>query len=118
MNKTTNQITENQMKALRNFDVPEATIQTLGKKEASDLLTDLISKVGGKPRQATGKAEAWYPLEAVRENLDDATSIVMDQFGLQDKSQLTEVHLTLIQEVSRQVYGIRYWVGKPNTGFD
>jgi len=43
---------------------------------------------------------------------------VMEQFGVKDKSRLSEVHVALIQEMSRQVYGIRYWVGKPNTRFD
>jgi|SRR5579863_5727958 len=119
MNETTNQITVNQMKALRNFDVPEATIQTLNKSDASALLTELISRTGGKPRQSPErKGVAMNPLEAVRENLVDATSIVMEQFGVKDKSRLSEVHVALIQEMSRQVYGIRYWVGKPNTRFD
>lgn len=41
-------------------------------------------------------------MEQVQENLSDATRIVMDQFGIKDKSHLSEVHVALIQEMSRQ----------------
>lgn len=119
-NETTSQMTVNQMKALRNFDVPEATIQTLSKREASELLTELISRTEKRPvkQSPEGKNDKWNPVEQVQENLSDATRIVMDQFNIKDKSNLSEVHVAMIQEMSRQVYGIKYWVGKPNIRFD
>jgi hypothetical protein len=49
----------------------------------------------------------------VSENLTDAAKIVMGYFGMRDKSELKEVHVALIQEMSRQVYGLKYWIGKP-----
>ncbi len=42
----------------------------------------------------------------------------MDYFGLKDKSELKEAHIALIQETSRQVYGLKYWIEKSNKRVD
>jgi len=47
------QVTENQAKALRRFDVLEAKIQALSKKQASEMLTQLIERAGSNPRKKT-----------------------------------------------------------------
>ena len=119
MNQTSYQVTENQAIALRKFGVSEAKIQGLTKPQASDLLTQFIerieSKKNGRPAQNGGEAA---PLTEASTNLADATKVVMDHFGLRDKSKLSEVYVALIQETSRQIYGLKYWIGKSNTRFD
>jgi hypothetical protein len=52
------------------------------------------------------------PLTEVRNTLSEATKIVEENFGLNDKSELKESHVVLIQEVRRQPYGLKYWVEK------
>jgi hypothetical protein len=115
-NEISYQVTANQAKALRNFDIPEAKIQALTKKQASDLLTQLIqrARINPKMRLARQKSEEAEPLSEARGNLSDATRIVMEHFGLKDMSDLGDGHIALIQETSRQIYGLRYWIGKPN----
>ncbi len=107
MNPTTKQI-----EALRNFKVPEANIQALNFEQASSMLEGLIAKARGggkgnlKPR---GKLD---PVGEAKNTLSEATKIVVEHFGLNDKSELKESHVVLIQEVSRQLYGLKYWVEK------
>ena len=114
-NEISYQVTANQAKALRNFDIPEEKIQALTKKQASDLLTQLIQRARNpKMRVIHQKSEETEPLSGARGNLSDATKIVMEHFGIKDMSDLGDGHIALIQETSRQIYGLRYWIGKPN----
>jgi hypothetical protein len=101
------QVTANQAKVLRNFDIPEVKIQALNKKQASELLTQLIERARSSPRKKHSDNEnnGTDPITEVQGNLSDATRIVMEHFGLRDKSELTEEHVALIQEMSRQNYG-------------
>ena len=110
------QVTANQAKALRNFDIPEARIQTLNKKQASWLLTQLIQRARSNPtrKPSNGKNDGTDPLNEAGGNLSDATNIVMQHFGIKDKSGLSEAYIALIQETSRQIYGLKYWIGKSN----
>ena len=113
------QVTENQAKALRNFDIPEVKIQALNKKEASELLTQLIqrARLFPKNKPAYHKSEEPSPLIEAKGNLSDATRIVMEHFGIKGKSDLDEGHIALIQETSRQVYGLKCRIGKANGFF-
>ena len=114
-NEISYQVTANQAKALRNFDIPEEKIQALTKKQASDLLTQLIQRARNpKIRVIHRKSEETEPLSEARGNLSDATRIVMEHFGIKDMSDLGDGHIALIQETSRQICGLRYWIGKPN----
>lgn len=105
--------TTRQMEALRSFKVPEEKIQALSIEEASTMLAGLIghararSKPDGKPQK---KDEG--VLSQVSNNLSDAGEVVMDYFGIKDRSGLREVHVALIQEMSRQIYGLKYWIEK------
>jgi hypothetical protein len=110
------QVTENQAKALRNFDIPEAKIQALSKKQASEMLTQLIERARSNPRKKplNNKNNGMDPLTEAKGNLSEATALVMEQFGLGDKSELNGGHIALIQETSRQIYGLKYWIGKTN----
>jgi hypothetical protein len=109
------EVTANQAKALRNFDIPEAKIQTMNKKQASELLTQLIERARSNPRRKpANNNDGIDPLTEARTNLSDATAIVMGQFGIKNKSELSEAHVALVQETSRQIYGLRYWIGKSN----
>jgi hypothetical protein len=110
------QVTAKQAKALRNFDIPEAKIQALSKKQASEMLTQLIQRTRSNPtrKPRVPKSDGTDPLNEVGGNLLDATRTVMDHFGIKDKSDLGEGHIALIQETSRQIYGLKYWRGKPN----
>jgi ribonuclease D len=110
------QVTANQAKDLRNFDIPEAKIQALNKKQASELLTQLIERARSNPRKKppSNENKGMDSISEVQGNLSDATNIVMQQFGLKDRSELREVHVALIQETARQIYGLRYWIGKSN----
>ena len=105
-----NHATTKQVQALRNFKVPEATIQALSFEQASAMLDELIGRAragqGNKPpKSPDASSEA-------KTTLTEATKIVLDHFGLRDKSELKESHVVLIQEVSRQLYGLKYWVEK------
>lgn len=115
-NERSYQITANQAKALRNFDIPEARIQALNKKQASELLTQLIEHARTNPRRkpAYNKGDGIDPLTEASGTLSEATKLVMEHFGLRDKSELREVHVALIQETARQIYGLKYWIGKSN----
>ena len=108
------QVTENQAKAPRNFDVSETKIQALSKKQASEMLTQLIERARSNPRRKPlkNKNNGRNPLTEAKGNLSEATTLVMEQFGLRDKSELNEGHIALIQETSRQIYGLKYWIGK------
>ena len=108
------QVMENQAKALRNFDIPEAKIQSLSKKQASEMLTQLIEHARSNPRRKplNNKSNGTNPLTEAKGNLSEATTLVMEQFGLRDKSELNEGHIALIKETSRQIYGLKYWIGK------
>jgi hypothetical protein len=106
-----NHATTKQVQALRNFKVPEATIQALSFEQASAMLDELIGRAramsngNNKPRTPNASSEA-------KTTLTEATRIVLEHFGLRDKSELREAHMALIQEVSRQLYGLKYWVEK------
>ena len=103
-NEISYQVTANQAKALRNFDIPEEKIQALTKKQASDLLTQLIQRARNpKMRVIHQKSEAMEPLSEARGNLSDATKIVMEHFGIKDMSDLGDGHIALIQETSRHI---------------
>jgi|SRR5579872_2785080 len=110
------QITTKQIVALRNFKVPEDKIQALTLEQASAMLDDLIQKArsGGNPKPKPARAGV-DRITLVRDNLGDAGQIVMNYFGMKDKSELTEAHIVLIQEMARQVYGLKYWYEKSST---
>ena len=112
MNPTTKQI-----EALRNFKVPEEKIQALNIGQASEMIAQLIGHARTNGNGVRSKKED-ERLSQVRDNLDDAGKIVMEYFGIKDKSKLKEAHIALIQETSRQVYGLKYWVEKSNTRLD
>jgi hypothetical protein len=107
-----NNTTTKQVQALRNFKVPEATIQALSFEQASVMLDELIGQArsGGQvnnkpPKRLDASSDA-------KSTLVEATRIILEHFGLHDKSELRESHIVLIQEVSRQLYGLKYWVEK------
>jgi hypothetical protein len=92
-NEISNRITEKQAKALRSFGVTEAKIQALSKKQASELLTELIEHAKANPSEKpAGKPSEDGALAHAMANLSQATEIVMSRFGLRDESQLKEVH--------------------------
>lgn len=112
MNPTTKQI-----EALRNFKVSEERIQGLSIEQASEMLAQLVKRAReGRKSAPPNKDEA--TLSQASANLGEAARIVMDYFGLEDKSQLNEAHIALIQETSRQVYGLKYWIEKSNKRID
>jgi transcriptional regulator of met regulon len=101
--------TQKQVEALRKFRVPEEQIQALSIGQASEMLAHLVQRArsgNGTPPKGD------RVLSQVSDNLTEAAKIVMEYFGLRDKSQLKEVHVALIQEMSRQVYGLKYWIEK------
>jgi hypothetical protein len=107
MNPTTKQI-----EALRNFKVPEEKIRALNIEQASTMLAGLIgrARTNGKGPKPQSKEDG--VLSQVSDNLADAAEIVMDYFDIKDRSQLRDVHVALVQEMSRQVYGVKYWIEK------
>ena len=116
MNERSYQVTANQAKALRNFNISEERIHALNKTQASELLTQLIEHARERPvrKPSYQKSDGVDPLTGAKETLAEATTAVMQQFGLRDTSELREVHVALIQETARQIYGLRYWIGKSN----
>lgn len=108
--------TQNQVIALRKFGVSEGKLHALSKQQASELLSQFIARIPNtKPSWSGYNGDV---VETTRANLAEATKIVLEHFGLRDKSNLGEVHVALIQEVSRQIYGLKYWIGKTATRFD
>jgi len=103
--------TTKQIEALRHFKVPESQIRALSVEQASQLLTELISRARTNPKGKVQKLGS-DPLNHVSGNLNAAANIVMEYFELEDKGQLREEHIALIQECSRQIYGLKYWLGK------
>ena len=103
--------TSKQIQALRNFKVPEQEIQALTIEQASQMLQELVKRArsgsGSRAPNTNDKV-----LSAVNDNLIEAAKIVMDYFGMREKSELKEVHVALIQKMSRQIYGLKYWIEK------
>jgi hypothetical protein len=103
--------TAKQVEALRKFRVPEEEIQALSIGQASEMLAQLVQRA--RSGKSTPSNRGDVVLSQVSDNLTDAGKIVMGYLGIRDKSELKEAHVALIQEMSRQVYGLKYWIGKP-----
>jgi hypothetical protein len=121
--------TERQIAALRNFKVPEETIQGLTFDEASKLLDKYIGAIRGKekknpddkkpdstdtnPKPEIEKdealAEGFDPADEAQEIMENAGNRVMSYFGISEKAQLSEAHINLMQEVQREIYVLRHW---------
>ena len=90
-----NQITENQAIALRKFGVTEKEIQTMSKSQASNLLTQFIERIQSRKNggNAPDKDREYSLYAEVGNYLIEATSLVMQKFGLTDKAKLSEAYL-------------------------
>jgi hypothetical protein len=82
--------------------------ETFRSNSASNLMRH--GSIGETKDAADGSSSA--ATEQANATLQEAAKLVMGYFEIADKGKLTEAHIGLIQELSRQIYSIKYWVGK------